>query len=82
MIDWYEFDKLMMHCEYLNSRGALAWYMSKCLKRNGCWRVVSEDKDEPYCSYDRYTYELTNDQITDISKTYRSMISQQEKQRA
>jgi hypothetical protein len=81
MMDWYDFDRLMMHCEFLASKERLPWFMSKALKRNGCWRTA-EGKDEPYCSFDRFTYELSTDQVADISKTYRSMVSNQEKHRA
>lgn len=68
MIEWKEFDRIMLDCEFLGRKNRLARFMVKVLKRHKCWKG-----NESYCTWNRYTYELTNDQIDDISRAYTSM---------
>lgn len=64
-IKWKEFDRIMIEIEWLFSKNRLSHTFVKALKRNKCWK-----NNAPYCSWENFTYKLTNDQIADICRSY------------
>jgi hypothetical protein len=61
MISWSKFDRVMRDAEYKHSKKALSRDLEKVLKKHGCWK-----DNEPYCTYDHFTYTMTDKQIKDI----------------
>lgn len=65
MIDWRSFDRVMREIEWLYAKNKLSFEVVKCLKRNKCWR-----NNEPFCSYDFFTYTMSDKQIRDVCDTF------------
>lgn len=66
-LEWREFDRMMMECEWLESINKLPRFMVKVLKRHKLWRG-----EAPYCSWNQFTYELTTFQLQDLVSAYNS----------
>lgn len=71
MISWNQFDKIMIEFEQRSRKKSLPGNVIRTLKQAKCWRG-----NEPYCSWTRFTYELTIDQIEGIQRVYQSMKEQ------
>lgn len=70
MISWNEFDKIMMEADWLNSKNKLSQKFKDELKRCRCWRG-----NAPYCSWDFFTYSLTEQQIRALVASSKDMRS-------
>lgn len=68
MIEWNQFDKIMVEAEFLNTKNALSTNFIKALKRAKCWK-----NNEPYCTWDNFTYGLNDKQINDIVDNFKTM---------
>lgn len=60
-IQWQEFDRAMIEIENKFKNNELSQSFIKILKRNKCWK-----NNAPYCSWDTFTYKMSNDQILDV----------------
>ena len=67
-MDWRNFDRIMREAEWLNSKKRLPYEFMKTLKKNKCWR-----NNEPFCSWDYFTYSMSNKQIEEIQNSFLKM---------
>lgn len=61
-MEWKFFDRVMMEAEHVAKKGQLSNRVVKALKANGCWK-----NGQPYCTYDHFTYKMSNDQVKEIA---------------
>lgn len=64
-MDWSRFDKAMRQAEWLYSKNKLPYGFMQALKKNKCWR-----NNEPFCSYNQFTYDMSEKQINEIYSAY------------
>jgi len=65
---WKEFDSIMLELEMLNKQNKLTNGVVQALKRARCWK-----NDEPYCSWDFFTYKMSEQQLSDIVTNFKFM---------
>lgn len=66
--EWKNFDKIFLEAEFLHKKGKLSPEFVQVLKANNCWR-----NDEPYCSWEYFTYSMTDGQIMSIVNAFKKM---------
>lgn len=66
--EWKNFDKIFLEAEFLHKKHKLSPDFIQVLKANNCWR-----NDEPYCSWEYFTYSMTDDQIMSIVNAFKKM---------